>query len=210
MQSILDSAAPTPKAPAPKAPAPKAQPESTGAASSASMLKQIEAKAERSVPPKYQNGFHRIVAAGKKAMFSEQTFPEMQKYMNAIQGPESVPQYVAHGVIKLLTLIFNQSKGTMPLEPVGLAATMFMCDALEYLEQVKKMPIDKAVIDQTTFAVKDGVLAWLKKASGISEEEWQKVMAGKGGQAAQSQPNAPAAQAPPAQGPMGAVPQGGA
>lgn len=207
MQPILDSTAPAPKAPAPKAPAPNAQPEEAGGESSGSLLAQISANAEKSVPPKYQNGFHRIVAAGKKAMFSEQTFPEMQKYMNAIQGPEQVPQYVAHGVIKLLTLIFNQSKGAMPLEPVGLAATMFMVDALEYLEQVKKMPIDKAVIDQTTMAVKDGVLAWLKKASGISEEDWQKVMAGKGGQAAPSKPPAPA---PQAQDPMGAVPQGGA
>lgn len=202
MQPILETSEP-----APQAPAPKAQPEGAGGESSDSLLKQIAAKAESSVPPKYQNGFHRIVAAGKKAMFSEKTFPEMQRYMNAIQGPGQVPQYVAHGVIKLLTLIFNQSKGTMPLEPVGLAATMFMVDALEYLEQVKKMPIDKAVIDQTTMAVKDGVLAWLKKASGISDQDWAKVMAGKGGQAA---PNQPPAASPQTQDPMGAVPQGGA
>jgi hypothetical protein len=170
------------------------------------MLKQIAAKAESSVPKQYKDGFNRIMAAGRKAMFSEQTFPEMVKYLGAIKGPEQVPQYVAHGVVKLITLIFNQSKGSMPLEPVGLCATMFMVDALEYLEQVKKMPIEKAVIDQTTMAVKDGILAWLKqafKSKGMSDEDIAKGFAGKGG----PPPEGPAKPAPPDQGAMAAVPE---
>lgn len=167
---------------------------------SSSLLNKIAADAEAKVPPKMQQDFHRIMAAGRKAMFSEQTFPEMVKYMNAITGPEMIPQYVAHGVVKLLTLLMNQSQGKMKIEPVGLCATIFMCDALEYLERVKQMPIDKAVIDQTTMAVKDGVLAWIKQASGISEEDWQKVMAGKGKPAAST--DQPATEPAPAAAPV--------
>lgn len=174
--------------------APKTEAPDTGmaakpeASADNAILSQIQANVMKTLPPKMTRSFHQIMAAGRKAMFSEQTFPEMTKYLGSIQSPDQIPQYVAHGVIKLLTLIMNQSQGKMSVEAVGPAAVMFMCDALEYLQDVKKMPIEKAVIDQTTLMLKDGLITWVKAATKISEEDWGKVVSGQGRSAPTEKP----------------------
>lgn len=160
-------------------------------------LQKIAEDAEKRVPKQFLDKFNRIMAAGKKAMFSETTFGMKggtKEYLDSITDVAQIPDKIAHGVIKLLALLWNQSKGTMPIEPVGAAAIIFMCDGLEYLQDVKKMPIDNAVIDKTTFAVKDGTLAFIKDSAmkkGMSEEDVMKGMTGQHGQ------NQPAPKAPP-------------
>lgn len=153
-------------------------------AGATNQLEQIAADAEKSVPKQFLNGFHRLMAAGKKAMADPVTYDATAKYLDSINSSDKIPEMIAHAVLKLLTLIWNESKGTMPIEPVGAASIVFMCDGLEYLRDEKKMTIDNAVIDQTTFAVKDGTLAFIKDASmkkGLSEEDVMKGMTGKGG-----------------------------
>jgi hypothetical protein len=144
------------------------------------LLKQISANIEKSVRKEDTTDYHRIMAAGKKLMFSNQTFKFMQEYMGGIKAPADIPKIVSHGIVKLISIIFNESKGTMSLSAAGPAAMQLMVDALDYVEQVQKIEVDKPVIDQTTLLTKDGLVKFIKEASKISDEDWAKVTEGKG------------------------------
>lgn len=141
-----------------------------------SLLKQTMQKAESSLPPKYQRGYHAIMAAGLKLMFDQGTFKYTEEYLRSIKAPQDVPKIVAHGIIKLISLIFNSTKGKMPLEPSGTAAIVLMCHALEYVEREMKLPITPDLLAQTTHLISQGLALFLKQATKMSDEDFQKVL----------------------------------
>ena len=170
------------------------------------LLIQAQKKTEASVPEQYRRGYTSIVAAGLKAMFSDKTFPLMKSYLAAIKSPQDIPQVVAHGIVKLMSILLNEAKGKMPLEPSVPAAIVLMTHALDYIEEIMKQPIDANVIAQSTDLVNKGMLHLLKQASGLSDQDMQQVMQGRGKELIASRQNQPGAvpqpPAPPAQGVM--------
>lgn len=143
-------------------------------------LEQIRKQIESKVPKEHKRGYNSIMAAGMKLMFSDQTFPEMQKYVGSIQNPSEIPEKVAHGVAKAMSILMNQSKGKMPMEPSGAAAQGLMTQALDYLQASKGMPIDKETLAATTKATNQGMMTLLQQYSGLSPEQFQQVLKGKG------------------------------
>lgn len=166
------------------------------------LLKQAQQQAEASVPKPYRKGYDAIMAAGLKLMFSDQTFPMMQQYMGAIKTPQDVPKMIAHGITKVLSMLMNVGKTKFPLEASGAAAIVLMTHALEYLESIKKMQITADVLAETTRLVTQGHMMLLKQSSGLDDNQFGQVMAGKGKELAaqmQSQQGAvPPAQPAPA------------
>jgi len=164
------------------------------------LLIQAQQKTEASVPKEYQRGYHAIVAAGLKAMFADKTFPLMKQYLASIKSPQDIPQVVAHGIVKLLSVLLNESQGKMPLEPSIPAAIVLMTHALDYIEEVMKMPIDANTIASATDLVNKGMLHLIKQASGLSDADMQQIMMGKGKElAASKQAQPPQAGALPSQ-----------
>lgn len=163
------------------------------------LLLQAQQKAEASVPAPYRRGYTQIVAAGLKAMFSDKTFPLMKEYLASIKSPQDIPRVVAHGIIKLLSLVFNASQGKLQLEASGPAAIVLMTHALDYVEERMSMPIDATILAACTKAVNQGLMEFLKQATKMSDEDFNQVLQGKGKELAASrqQANGPAV-APPA------------
>lgn len=175
-----------------------------------SILTDAQQKAEASVPEKYRKGFDALMAAGLKLMFSEQTFPEMKQYISTIKGPQDIPKIVAHGITKLFAILVNSQKGKLPMEASGSAMIVLMTHALEYVERVMKMPITEDILAETTRLVMQGHLMMLKQHSGLDDNQFQQVLAGKGHTLTQGAPaGAPQAQAAPPQA-QAAPPLGGA
>ena len=141
-----------------------------------SLLKRTMEKAEASLPPKYQRGYHAIMAAGLKLMFDRGTFRYTEEYLRSVKSPQDVPRIVAHGIVKLISMIFNSTKGRMPLEPSGTAAIVLMCHALEYVEREMQLPITPGLLAQTTHLVSQGLALFLKQATKMSDEDFQKVL----------------------------------
>lgn len=142
----------------------------------APLLTQTIQKAEASLPPKYRRGYDAIMAAGLKAMFDEGTFRYTQEYLRSIKSPQDAPKIVAHGILKLISIIFNQTKGKMPLEPSGTAALVLMCHALEYVERSMKMPVTPEILAQTTHLVSQGLALFLKQATKMSDQDFQGML----------------------------------
>jgi hypothetical protein len=172
------------------------------------LLVQARNKAEASVPKQYRRGYDAILAAGLKLMFSDKTFPLMQQYVQTISSPEDTPKVVSHGIVKLISILFNQAKGAFPIEPMGAAAIVLMTHALEYAEMKKQFQLTADLLAETTKLTNQGVVFLLKKASKLDDNQFEQVLAGKGKELAaslRSQGNAPAA-APPAGAPPVAPP----
>lgn len=144
------------------------------------LLQQAQQKADASVPTQYRQGYEAIMAAGMKLMFSEKTFPMMQQYVAAIKSPQEIPKMVAHGITKVVSILMNTAKEKFPLEASGAAAIVLMTHALEYLEQIKKMQITSDILSETTRLVMQGHLILLKQSSGLDDNHFGQVMAGKG------------------------------
>ena len=150
------------------------------------LLSQARDKAEASVPEPYRRGYTQILAAGLKAMFSDKTFPMMKEYLASIKSPQDIPNVVAHGIIKLLSILFNESRGKLQLEASGPAAIVLMTHALDYVEDVMKMSISAELLAQTTQLVNQGLMHFLKQATKMSDEDFNQIMQGKGKELAAS------------------------
>lgn len=165
------------------------------------LLIQAQQKAEASVPEQYRRGYNQILAAGLKAMFSDKTFPMMKAYLASIKSPQDIPNVVAHGIIKLLSIVFNASQGKLQLEASGPASIVLMTHALDYVEERMRMPIDATILAETTKAVNQGLMHFLKQATQMSDDDFQQVLQGKGKELAASRQQA--------NGPVGTPPAAG-
>lgn len=173
-----------------------------------SLHKTIDAK----VPPEHKKAYNRTVAAGLKLMFDDQTYPMMKEYMGMIKSPEQVPDHVAHGVVKGMSILMNESKGKLPIETSMAAAHQLMAHALDYVEQVMNIPVDKPMIAATTKATTQGMMDLIRQYSGLSQEQFDQVARGKGKDliaSSQSQQAAPQEAAPAEATPQEAPPQPG-
>lgn len=98
-------------------------------------LKQLEAQIEAAVPAPLKDDFLRVLVAGQKAMYADETHTYTTDYLNQVlqAPPEKQPVLLAHGVLKLLTILYKESQGKMKLEAAFPACALFLCYALEML-----------------------------------------------------------------------------
>ncbi len=126
------------------------------------LLKQVIRQVEFSLKPELQESYNQILAAGMTLMYSEDTFPEMDKYLDEIKGPEDVPKIISHGILKLLSVVQNESKQQEPLKAAGPACITLMAQALEFVEKKLNIQVDKQMVDETTTLIKEGIFSLYK------------------------------------------------
>lgn len=161
------------------------------------LLKSTLAKVEASVPEKYQRGYDQILASGLQLMFADKTFPLTEDYLRNVKAPADVPKLVSHGIIKLLSILYNESQGKLQLEASGAAAIALMVHVLDYVDRVLKIAVTADVLAQTTELTRHGLMVFLKQASKLSDEDFARALSPKKpGEPAQSEPAAPPAEAP--------------
>jgi hypothetical protein len=113
---------------------------------------------------------------------------------------------VGKGVATLITLLWRQSNGTMPIPAVPLAAVLLVCEALDFLEKTKMAEVTPQTIDTAT----QTVIAILMQKVGLTPEKMAQIAKQGPGAAATpdgAQPPQDAAQ-PPQQPPQGPQPTG--
>lgn len=136
------------------------------------MLDQIAEQAEQNVPEKLKREFLSIMTVGGKLMWSEEMADERAAFDQAVQQSGDIPTVVAHAVIKIISIIQNESKREQPLESVGLAAPIFMSHILQYVEAKHGMPVTKEIIDETAQLMQVNLL----KLYGVTEQHVQELI----------------------------------
>ena len=131
------------------------------------LLTKIAQDAEAKVPPKLKEEFLSIMVAGGKLMWSQDLASERQAFDQALQQHGNVPEVVAHAVVKIASIIQNESQAKEPLASMGLAAQIFMAHTLQYVEGKHKITVTKEVIGETAQMVGVGLL----RMFGVKDEQ---------------------------------------
>lgn len=127
------------------------------------VLAKVEQAVMAKVDAKTKTATMRIIAAGMKIMFSQQTHSLMT---DAINKPGDLVENVGLGVADLMILMYKQSRGTMPIDAAVPASVVLLCHALDFLAKSGKIEASNDVVAAATKAM----MAYLMQKMGISPE----------------------------------------
>lgn len=144
------------------------------------LLKVVETITAK-VNPKVRKQFDRIVLAGMKLMYADQ----MEGYLREQIASGPPAQAAGQGAAKLLGVLQTKFNGTAPIEAMGPAGVVLVCEALDVLEKLGKAEVTPELVAE---AMKEYSAAYLQML-GITREKLEGMMG------AAKQQDAPAAQA---------------
>jgi hypothetical protein len=154
-------------------------------------LQKVEQAVQAKVPPEMQNAFQRIVTAGMVVMYSDKT---RQMLTNQLRQQGDPAIIAGEGVAKLMAILYQQSKRTMPMRAAIPAAQLLLCEGLGFMADAGMVQISNELIAQAT----QEMITYLLQIFGFSKQKIQQyIQAGmqkQGGSAAPAaiQPAAPA------------------
>ena len=160
-------------------------------------LQKYEAGIEENIKPEDKEAYDRIVTAGMKVIASDEFSQQMLDTLS-VKG-EELPDKIADGVARLISLLHVSAKGKMPVGPTIAAAYTLMVKAMDFAERAIGTEITNDIIADTAIKTISVVAPLL----GISKEKLQAAMQGQQPEAqpamqgqASPIPEQPAAQPP--------------
>ena len=154
-------------------------------------IAKVQDAVREKIPPQFRVAVQRIVLAGMKVMFSPETHQLMLRALHSDTDPAHA---VGMGVTQLMTLLYRESRGTMPTPAMVPAGILLCCEALDFMERSNMVQVTTDLIDNTV----QTVTAYLLQKLGFTPEKMAQIA-----QRGQQQPQgaAPAAAAQPAPAP---------
>ena len=111
------------------------------------LLAKAEQAIQDKVPAAMQGALQKAVHAGLTIMYSPYGTKAISQLIAKHGDPESA---VAEGAAKLVGEMYKQSKGTMSMKIGVPAATILMCEGLDFLEKSGKLTVTNDVIAEAT------------------------------------------------------------
>ena len=146
-----------------------------------STMKQIDA----AIPPEMKRDYLAIVTAGLSMMYNSKTHPLMAEYLEQVKKAQYNPTMIAHGVVKMLSVIHRESKGQMNVGVAPAAALVLLLYVLEYMEKTQGFDATKEVLAETSMQV----MAGLNTLFGMTDQKiHEAVKRGSGPEAASASP----------------------
>jgi hypothetical protein len=171
--------------------------------SSDPLIAQTQDLLRSKIPPNLRVAVQKIVMAGLKIMYDPQTHFMM---VHTIKTNADPSEAAGMGVTQLITIMYKQSKGTMPIDAIPLAAVLLVCDALDFMEKAGVCKVTPDILARAT----QTVIAYLMQKVGMTPQKMvQMVKNAQGGQQSPpgTQPAAPGTVAPQQGGLIGAAQQ---
>ena len=160
------------------------------------LLQTTERKMEAKVKPEFRTAFLRVVTAGMKLMYDPQTRGMVTQQLKSQGSPAQV---VGEGIAKLMLLLMSKSKGTMPPQAMIPAATVLLCEGLDFAEKAGMVRVDKAMIASAMQEMTSALMQGMKITPDRLSQMAQKAQTG----AVDTTP--PPAAPPPAPAPAGGI-----
>lgn len=150
------------------------------------LLQKIEAAVEAKIDPKFAIGLKKTVSAGLMVMYSPQSHDMMVKQM---QQPGEPTELAGEGTAKLMGLLYTESRQTMPMKVLFPAATVLLCEGLDFMEKSGKIQITNDTVSAAMTSLSSNLLQLLH----ISQDQLHSII-NKGAASIQKPQAAPAAQ----------------
>lgn len=96
-----------------------------------------------SIPVNFQESFSKVVTAGMKVMFSEETHDMM---IEELSKEGELPERVGESIAGLMMLLYQKSNQTMPGEVIIPAGTYLLSEGADFIEKVTGEEITPDVI----------------------------------------------------------------
>ena len=148
-------------------------------------LQKYEAGIEENVKPEDKEAYDRIVTAGIKVITSDEFHQQLVDTLSV--SAEELPDKIADGVARLISMLHVSSKGKMPVGPTIAAAYTLMVKAMDFAERALGAEITDDIIAETALKTISVVAPTL----GISKESLQEAMQGQQPESAPPQPAPP-------------------
>jgi hypothetical protein len=165
------------------------------------LIAQVQDLLRSKIPPNLRVPVQKIVMAGIKIMYAPQTHFLM---IHTIKTNADPAEAAGMGVTQLITILYKESKGTMPIDAIPLAAVLLVCDALDFMEKSGVCKVTPDILSRAT----QTVIAYLMQKVGMTPQKMVQMMKnGQGGQQSPpgTQPAAPGTVAPPPGGGNGLI-----
>lgn len=130
-----------------------------------------------SVPKEFQEPFTKVVKAGMKIMFSEQTHDAM---LDELQQEGDLADRIGSALADLMVFMYVKSNKTMPTEVIIPAATYLLSEGADFLEKVTGEEISADILANGM----DIMIKKLMSRFGIDPNKYAQAFEG----AAQQQP----------------------
>jgi hypothetical protein len=127
------------------------------------LLQQTEQAITARVPQNLQNPLQRTLTAGFEIMYGSKAGVLKSQLMKS----NDFAHNAGEGAAKLIGILFIQSKKTMPVKIAVPAATIFMCEALGFLEQAGKIKVTPELLADATKDMAANVL----QLFGVSQDK---------------------------------------
>lgn len=137
----------------------------------------VQATYESLKQPQLQPVIQKMVQAGEKFLYSEETRDLLVQQLNEQGEPDEV---IGDGVAKLMAILLNQSKGTAPMEVLIPASAIILCEALDLLEQSGQVQLDNEFVAQCFQSMTSSLLQLL----GVTPEKMEEMVGQAQGSAA--------------------------
>lgn len=103
-------------------------------------------RASVKMPPELQDAYDRVVLAGMKVMFSDETHESAMKFLMDDSRPTA--QRLGEGITSLMGMLYKESNNTLPPQVIIPAAVELLVAAADYLKKSQAMPVtDKEIGD---------------------------------------------------------------
>ncbi len=143
------------------------------------LLVKTEQAVRAKLAPEHRKHFEKILTAGLLVMDGEQSHKLVAGQLKSGADPSDI---AGAGTAKLLGVLINQSKGTMPMKAGIPAATVLLLESLDRLEELGKIEIT----NETLAAAMQSMSSALMQLFGVTPEKLSAMMKAK--QGAQQQP----------------------
>ena len=148
------------------------------------LLVKTEQAVMAKLAPDQRKAFQKIMTAGLRVLDSEQSHKLVAGQLKQNADPADI---AGVGVAKLLGVLINQSKGTMPMKAAMPAATVLLLESLDRLEELGKIEIT----NDTLAAAMQSMSSAIMQLFGVTPQKMDAMMKAKQGQAPEAQPAAP-------------------
>ena len=103
-------------------------------------------RASIQIPPELQDAYDRVVLAGMKVMFSDETHESAMKFL--LDDSRPVAQRLGEGITSLMGMLYKESNSTLPPQVIIPAAVELLVAAADYLKKSQSVPVnDKDIGD---------------------------------------------------------------